>query len=50
MSNSQLINDFVIKPLMLRNKANTFEQNKIVGNTETNLNSQKVNKRKTYIK
>ena len=27
MSDSELINDFVIKPLMLRNRANTFEDN-----------------------
>ena len=40
MSDSELINDFVIKPLMLRNRANTFEDdgvfftNKTDGSTE----------------
>ena len=35
MSDSELINDFVIKPLMLRNKANTFEDIKDLFSNKT---------------
>lgn len=35
MSDSELINDFVIKPLMLRNRANTFEDIKDLFSNKT---------------
>lgn len=49
MSDSELINDFVIKPLMLRNKANTFEDEynfpykKISGSTEASTPTHNLN-------
>ncbi len=39
MSDSELINDFVIKPLMLRNKANTFEDIKDLFSNKTDGSS-----------
>ena len=43
MTDSKIVNDFVLKPLMLRNKSNTFDNNKIVYNNVTIRKVQKVN-------